>query len=63
MNKPAEMIEGQEAWVRFQGAMKTVLAIPHSEIQRRVEEERKASALNPNRRGPKRKAASPGPAV
>jgi hypothetical protein len=51
-----EMIEGPEAFTRFQNAMKVVLAVPHSEIKKRIEEHRKLSALNPNRRGPKRKA-------
>ena len=53
--KKAEYIEGPEAWTRFETAMKRVVAVPHAEIQRRVEAERKASALNPNRRGPKPK--------
>jgi hypothetical protein len=39
-----------------QGGMKKVLALSHAEIQRRIEEERKRSAANPNRRGPKPKA-------
>jgi hypothetical protein len=61
-----EMIEGPEAFERFRSTMKAVLAVPHSEIQKRIEEHRKQAALNPNRRGPKRKvrpSASPGPAA
>ena len=54
--KPPEMIEGPEAFKRFQNAMKAVLAVPHAEIQRRIEEHRKQAAKNPNRRGPKKKA-------
>ena len=49
------MIEGPEAWKRFEGAMRGVLAVPHSEIQKRIEEQRKASASNPRKRGPKPK--------
>jgi hypothetical protein len=56
MSKPqSEMIEGPEAFQRFNSAMKAVLAVPHSVIKQRIEEHRKQSALNPNRRGPKRK--------
>jgi hypothetical protein len=54
--KPPEMVEGPEAFKRFQNAMKTVLAVPHAEIQRRIEEHRRQAAKNPNRRGPKKKA-------
>ncbi len=53
-----EYTEGPEAWTRFQGAMKKALSVPHAEIKRRLEEQRKQSALNPNRRGPKPKRKS-----
>jgi hypothetical protein len=59
-----EMHEGPEAFRRFRDAMKAIVAVPHSEIQKRIEEHRKQSAQNPKRRGPKRKlkpSASPGP--
>ncbi len=51
----SEMIEGPEAWKRFDSMMRRILAVPHSEIQKRIEQHRKESARNPNRRGPKRK--------
>jgi hypothetical protein len=53
--KATEMHEGLEAFTRFQNAMKAVLAVPHDEIKRRIEAERKASALKPTRPGPKPK--------
>jgi hypothetical protein len=56
-----EMIEGSEAFTRFENAMRAVVAVPRSEIQKRIEEHRKESALNPNRRGPKPKRASRAP--
>jgi regulator of protease activity HflC (stomatin/prohibitin superfamily) len=55
MKRQAEMIEGPEAWKRFEGAVKKILTVPHAEVQRRIAEYRKTSASNPNRRGPKRK--------
>jgi hypothetical protein len=66
MKRTSEMVEGPEAWSRFEGTMKRILAVPHSEVQKKIEEHRRQAASNPNRRGPKRKVkppASPGPAV
>lgn len=56
MTKKPEMIEGPEAFRRFREATKAVLAVPHSEIKKRIEEHRAEAAKNANRRGPKRKA-------
>jgi len=66
MKHHMEMVEGPEAWKRFESTMKGVLAVPHSEIQRRIAENQKEAASNPNRRGPKRKvkpSASRAPGV
>jgi len=49
------MREGPEAFERFRNAMKTVLATPHAEIQRKIAEHRRQAAKNPNRPGPKPK--------
>jgi hypothetical protein len=55
--KPAtsEMIEGKEAFTRFENAMRAVVAVPRAVVQKRIKEHRKAVDANPNRRGPKRK--------
>jgi hypothetical protein len=53
MKAKPEYVEGVEAFTRFQNAMRKVLAVPHDELQRRIEAERKASAANPHKRGPK----------
>jgi hypothetical protein len=50
-----ELIEGPEAYKRFENAMRAVIAVPHAVIQKRIEEQRKQAALNPRRRGPKPK--------
>jgi hypothetical protein len=55
----SDMIEGPEAFARFNEAMKKVLSVPHSVIQQRVAEHRRQAALNPRRRGPKPKAPRP----
>ena len=55
MIKKPEMIEGPEAFQRFSDGMKTALAVPHSEMVKRLEAHRAEAAKNPNRRGPKRK--------
>jgi hypothetical protein len=55
MKAKPEYVEGREAWNRFDGAMKTVLSVPHAEIQRRIEQDRAQAAKNPNKRGPKPK--------
>jgi hypothetical protein len=55
LSKLPECHEGPKAFNQFRDAMKNVLAVPHSEIQRRIAAEKERSALNPNRRGPKPK--------
>jgi hypothetical protein len=48
---------------RFDAAVRHVLSIPRAEILRREAEYKRQAALNPNRRGPKKKPASPAPGV
>ena len=63
----SDMIEGPQAYKRFESAMKQVLSVPRDVLKQRIEAERKRSALKTVRPGPKRKpvkpSASPGPAV
>jgi hypothetical protein len=53
-----EMIEGPEAYKRFEGTLRRLLSVPKTEILRREVEYKKKAALNPNKRGPKPKAKS-----
>lgn len=53
------MIEGPEAYKRFESAMKAVLTVPRAKVQAKIAEHRNQVALNPNRRGPKRKVIAP----
>lgn len=55
MKRQTEMVEVPEAWKRFEGVMKGVLAVPNSEIQQRIKEQSRKAANNPIRRGPKRR--------
>jgi hypothetical protein len=50
-----EYIEGPEAYQRFDSLVRKVLSVPHEEIMRREAEYKRQSALNPRKRGPKRK--------
>jgi len=63
MKSKPEYVEGPQAFTQFQDAMKRVLAVPHTEIQQRIEAERKRSLANPNRRGPKPKVKIPRPSA
>jgi hypothetical protein len=51
-----DVIEGPEAYKRFDALVRKVLSVPHEEIVRREAEYKRQSARNPNRRGPKPKA-------
>ncbi len=55
MRDKPEMIEGPEAFTRFEDVMRKVLSVPRAEIQQRIAAERKRSLQNPHRRGPKPK--------
>ena len=44
-----------DEFVSFTKLVDRVLAVPHSVIQKRVEEHRRKAEQNPRRRGPKRK--------
>lgn len=51
-----EMIEGPEAFTRFNNAVKSLLSVSREELLRREKAYKEQAAKNPNRRGPKRKA-------
>jgi len=54
-NPLPESAEGPEAFRRFDTTMKALLAVPHSELERREKAYRRKVDRNPNRPGPKRK--------
>ena len=54
-----ECHEGTEAFQRFDAFVDSVLAVPHSLLERRERAYRKKVDANPNRRGPKRKVKPP----
>ena len=60
------MIEGAEAFTRFDATVRILLGVSRAELLRREAEYKKQADANPNRRGPKRKtvkpSASPDPA-
>jgi hypothetical protein len=53
MKASPDMIEGPEAFKRFDALMGSVVKVPHAVIQQRIEEHKKQAAKNPNKRGPK----------
>jgi len=54
----AEYIEGPRAWQRFENAMVKALTLSKEELDKRVAAQRRQSALNPHKRGPKGKVRS-----
>jgi hypothetical protein len=46
---------------KFDAAVRKILTVPRAELLRREERQKKKSALNPKRRGPKPKGASRAP--
>ncbi|MEP7352085.1 MAG: hypothetical protein ABI824_02525 [Acidobacteriota bacterium] len=57
MKAASEMIEGTEAWSRFNAGMRSIMSVSKTELQRREVEYKKQADANPNKRGPKPKAA------
>jgi len=55
MKTESKMVEGPEAFKRFDALMTGILKVPHSVVQQRIEEHKRQTAQNPNRRGPKAK--------
>jgi len=58
-----DLIEGPEAFERFDALVGKVLAVPRQEILRRDAEHKKQSALRGKKRGPKPKKPDVSPAV
>jgi hypothetical protein len=51
----AELIEGQEAFRRFDEGVREILSVSHSTLARRERAYKRKSLQNPKRRGPKPK--------
>ena len=60
--KNSHLVEGPAAWNRFDSMVAHVVSVPRAVILEREAEYQRQAAANPNRRGPKRKAASASPA-
>ena len=43
---------------RFTGLVDRVLSVPKAEIQRRIEQHKRESDMNPHKRGPKKKVTA-----
>lgn len=46
-------------YAAFAGLVDQLLAVPHAELQKRLDVYREEAAQNPRKRGPKRKAVTP----
>ncbi len=57
MKHEPEMIEGPEAFRRFDSLVGSLLAVSREELKRREVEYKKKVALNPKKRGPKPKSS------
>lgn len=56
MKPSSEMVEGPDAFKRFDAAIGKVLSVSHEELMRREREYQRQAKKNPSRRGPKPKA-------
>lgn len=56
MKARSEMVEGAEAFRRFDNAMGNILSVSHDELVRRERAYQRKAKQNPNRPGPKPKA-------
>lgn len=55
MKPHTEMIEGPDAFTRFDNTVKHLLSVPKSVLVAREAKYKKKAALNPRKRGPKPK--------
>jgi hypothetical protein len=52
---PSEMVEGPDAFRRFDDLMDRVVKVPRATVQAKIEDHREQVSKNPKRRGPKPK--------